>query len=187
MREIIRNLKNHVNEPIDEVLWYYGVPTREMDLEGVKYIQGLPSLEELTNDPSKTRLVVIDDGIEELRENKAYTTRLFTRTVHHGNLLLFVLLQGLFHLPRIVRTNCHYMILMPSPMDQLSVKNLALQIFPRNPEALVEMYDNAMKSDKFGHLFLDFKVGGDPVLRHLGRITSERPVVYEPIDKRLRK
>jgi len=184
MREIIRNLENHVDEPMDEILWYYGVPTSEMDLEGVQYIQGLPSLEDLMSDPSKRRLVVIDDGIEELRENKAYTTRLLTRTVHHGNLLLFVLLQGLFHLPRVVRTNCHYMILMPSPMDQLSVRNLARQVFPRNPDALIEMYDNAMKSDKFGHLFLDFKVGGDPVIRHLARITSERPIVYEPIAKR---
>lgn len=187
MREIIRNLPNHVNERIDEVLWYYGVPTKDHDLEGVQYIQGLPSLEDLTRDPSKIRLVVIDDGIEELREDKAYTTRLFTRTVHHGNLLLFVLLQGLFHLPRIVRTNCQYMILMPSPMDQLSVRNPALQVFPRNPEALVEMYENALKSDKFGHLCLDFKVGGDPVLRHLGRITKQHPVVYEPLSKRSRK
>ena len=185
VREILQNLDKFVDGEVTECLYYYGIPAEGLDLPHVKYIEGLPTAEDLLASKAP-RIVVLDDSLEELTQDKAFITKLFSKIVRHQNILLFLILQQFFYLPRVARCNANVIIFLPSPADKLSIRNLARQIEPNNPGSIVAIYNDALSQERHGHLVINLDVKADPNLRYISRVTSDEPTVYQPIPKRRR-
>ena len=122
----------------------------------VTFNKGILSLDELS--ASTKNLIIIDDLMESCSKNDD-VNNLFTRQSHHMNTSVMYITQNLFSQGKYSRTislNAHYLILMNNPRDRAQILALARQMFPTNPNYLMECYEDATK-DKYGYLFLDLK------------------------------
>lgn len=139
-----------------EIIWCRGISTDAKDRGGVKYVDGLPDLDqlELICADRACRLLVIDDCLLELVENKALLPKIFTKYSHHLNLSVIVLTQSLFDISRICRLSAHYLVLFRNLSDQLNVEIVARQIFGKDLKAFMASYNDAT-SLQFGYILIN--------------------------------
>ncbi len=121
---------------------------------GVTMIEGLPDMTQLKSDPSRPKLLILDDLMQEMKSDKKLV-QLYTKGSHHWNLSVLHIVQNLFFDGlRTSRVNAQYLVLMKNPSDQLQASNLAKQLYPGKTKYFMESYKDAC-SDSFGYLFID--------------------------------
>ena len=101
-------------------------------------------------------IVVLDDLIHESK-NSQDVTSMFTRAAHHKPCFVIFIMQNLFPPGREARTrslNTHYFVIFKNPRDKSQIEFLARQIVPRNPKALIEVFEVATEKPH-SYLFLD--------------------------------
>lgn len=160
IREILSNFKNIINIHTENlnVIWAYGQwqSLYDRNIENVTcvYNEGLPSEKDIIE--NKADLIVIDDLMSELSENKKLT-HLFTKGSHHLNISIIFISQNLFHKGSQIRTislNCHYLIIMKNPRDKQQIQCLQKQSFPGKSKYFLESYSHAT-STNYGYLIID--------------------------------
>ena len=119
-------------------------------------------------------LMIIDDLMDELSKDKNLTA-VFTKTSHHKSISVVFITQNLFVQSKQMRTislNCHYIILLKNPRDQLQVMMLGRQIFPNNLLFFTQAYEEAVKQP-YSHLIIDMTSSCPDNLRLRQRIRSQ--------------
>nr|CAD2189061.1 unnamed protein product [Meloidogyne enterolobii] len=129
---------------------------------GVGVFAGVPT-EELIKKYPKPLLLILDDLL--LSINEKYLSELFTKKSHHQNFSIIFVTQNLFD-PKIkvARQNSQYIIVMRSPNSMLSVRNIGVQLFPRQLDYFLDAYRQATKHP-YGYLVIDMHASSDPTLR----------------------
>ena len=133
--------------PRKNTIWCYGIYQPANDdmlrtLPNITFVKGVPGdLETLIN-PSIRNLVVIDDLMQELR-NDQRMTNLFTKGCHHRSLSVIFILQNIFHGGKELS-------------DSSQVYHLARHMFPGHVKNMQEAFDDATKRP-CGYLFSDPK------------------------------
>ncbi len=147
----------------ENIVWYYGeyqpiYSELQKSIPGIKFVEGFTDDVYDNIDSSKRNLVVIDDLIGEIGNDKRLTA-LFTKGSHHKNLSVILILQNLFHQSREMRTislNSHYLVIFKNPRDKSQINHLAKQMYPGNSKFLQQSYSDAT-SKPFGYLLIDLK------------------------------
>jgi hypothetical protein len=159
VQKLVQNIENMVSPTPQQVYWCYSEwQPIYSDLEAsspvVHFMQGVPDLQELKNSPEKTKLVILDDFMQEMKGDKRLV-QLFTKGSHHWNVSIVHIVQNLFFEGlRTSRVNAQYLILMKNPSDKLQAATLAKQLYPGKTAYFMEAYADACK-DSYGYLFVD--------------------------------
>ena len=123
-----------------------------------EFIQGIPvdlDKDEFL-DPKMHNLIVLDDLMSTSSKDKR-VTELFTEGSHHRNLSVISINQNMYYSKDPTqRRNCHYMILFNNPADQQPIMTLARQMYPGNPQRLMDAFSKATVKP-YGHLVVDLK------------------------------
>ena len=142
----INQIKGLLSTP--KCVWCYGQWQSEYNnilSLPIEYHEGL--VDETSINEMKPDIIVIDDLMTELGDNKSLAN-LFTKGSHHMNLSVIFIIQNIFHQAKMMRTislNCHYFYLMKNARDRSQIVSLARQLYPNNMKYLVESYENATK------------------------------------------
>ena len=101
---------------------------------GVKFHEGIPDSEQLPRWFPGGGVLVMDDLMDEGGNDKRVLD-LFTKHSHHRNITVICLCQDLFLNGKFAKTisrNAHYIAAFKNPRDQLGIRNLLRNRFPRN-------------------------------------------------------
>ena len=147
----------------ENIIWCYGIyqpayDEMQMNIPNIHFVEGVPGDLESMIDPSIRNVVVIDDLMRELANDKRITN-LFTKGCHHRNLSVVFILQNIFHRGKELRDmslNCHYLVMFKSPRDSSQVTHLAKQMFPGHVKYMQESFQDAT-SRPYGYLLCDLK------------------------------
>ena len=163
VRNILKSFKllTSIDDNKLKVLWAYGqwqslYSINISDNVLVNYVSGLPSEDEIKE--INPHIIVIDDLMNELGDNKKFAD-LFTKGSHHMGISVMFITQNLFHQGRQMRTiglNCHYLILMKSARGKAQLRHFAGDAFPGKTKFLLEAYDEATKEDPYTYIKVDF-------------------------------
>ncbi len=179
---LIENASKMFSTPPEEIYWCYAEfqPAYQKLPENVKMINGLPNIEDLRSDPTKPKLVIVDDFMAEANKRDEITT-LTTRGCHHLNVSLVFLVQNTFYKgQRTARLNMTYLVLFKSPADQSQIETLARQMYSRKGAILVEAFKDATRGSH-GYLLVDLHQATDEQLRLRTKIfPGETTFVYAP-------
>jgi hypothetical protein len=156
LSKVLSNLVHLIQPNPTRIVYCYSRPQEAFkSMSGIEFNEGLPNLDEF--DPKENNLIILDDLMDQCEKDKSILN-LFTVDSHHKNISTFLITQNLFSKGKYSRTislNCHYMIIFNNPRDRSQIYFLARQMFPTCPNFLVECYEDATESKKFGYLFLD--------------------------------
>jgi len=144
----------------------------------IEFVEGMiPSVQ---IDSLKKNLIILDDLMEEKKDNEDLQN-IFTKGSHHRNISLIFISQNLFIQGKKTRTislNTHYMIIFKNPRDKAQFSQLARQMLPGKTQFLNECFMDAT-SHAHGYLFLDFKQQTPENLRvRTNIIPGEKFIVY---------
>ena len=151
VKHLLESREEMSNGAPQNIIWCYGIYQPAYDemlrtIPTINFVEGVPgNLQEMI-DPSIRNLVVIDDLMQELSNDKRITN-LFTKGCHHRNLSVIFILQNIFHRGRELRDmslNCHYLVLFKCPRGSSQVPHLAKQMFPGHTKYMQESFQNAM-------------------------------------------
>lgn len=179
VRRFLAHLSDMVVPVPEEIIWYYGEWQQlYSDMKGVKFIEGLPDIEQWRGD--KRRLVIIDDLMAETDQR---VTHLFTKGSHHRDLSVIYIVQNLFGKNKEQRTislNAHYIVLFKNPRDGSQITHLAKQMYPGRVAYMQDAFKDATK-DPHGYLLVDLRQETPEQLRLRTHIfPDEQQVVYVP-------
>ena len=164
---LLRNILERGEDMIDgapqNIIWCHGMHQTAHDemvenIPGITFIEGLPSDLESRIDPSQRNLIVIDDLMNELSNDKRLTN-IFTKGCHHLNLSCVFILQNMFCQGKEIRNislNAHYLFIFKSPRDSSQITHLAKQMYPGNVKFMQEAFTDAT-SKPYGYLLCDLK------------------------------
>lgn len=166
--KFLRNANTLMSEAPEEIYYFYVHWQREFDdlaqNHGVKFVRGSPDFTTLSAESSAPRLVIMDDLMTEMSKGDSLTEA-FTRSSHHSNLSIWMLVQNLFYKnQRDSRVNSKYLVLMRSPSDKSQVHFLARQMYPESPSLMIKAYNDAC-SRPYGYLLVDLAMTTDDRLR----------------------
>jgi GTPase SAR1 family protein len=170
VRKILQNYKNlfTLQKERLKVFWAYGqwqtLYNEKIENVDCTYIDGLSNENSLTE--KGIDLLIIDDLMTELSENKNLTS-LFTKGSHHLGISVIFISQNLFQKGSQIRTislNCHYLILMKNPRDKLQIQCLQKQCFPGKSKHFIDAYTHATSSS-FGYFIIDLTQDTPDILR----------------------
>ena len=149
-------------------------------MKGVRFVEGLPDMEQWGIEDKKRRLVVIDDLMAETDDR---ITKLFTKGSHHRDISVMYIVQNLFGKNKEQRTislNSHYLVLFKNPRDGSQITNLAKQMYPGRVSYVQESFKDAT-SVPHGYLLLDLRQDTPDHMRLRSSIfPDEQHVVYIP-------
>jgi Poxvirus A32 protein/Zinc finger, C2H2 type len=119
----------------------------------IKFHKGLPS--EYADGSDSPSIVVLDDLMNEASKSDDAVAA-FTRTSHHRNVCLIMLVQNFFHKNlRNLTSCCHYMCIMKNPRDSSFLSCLGRQMNGgKNYVVLDDAYKDCMKKP-YGYVFID--------------------------------
>lgn len=179
--QLLKNVQELFDEQPQRILYYHGtlIPP-QVNIDGCLFRQGLPSEDEIKS--FNKDFVILDDLMEDCKKNNL-VTKLFSQVAHHSHVTFFLLLQNFFHISRSQTLNAHYLFFMMNARDKLSIRNLAIQMYPNNSQFLVQAFENATRDRPYGHLFIDLTADMLDDLRVRGNIFDEKIVVYIPRKK----
>ena len=94
VNKMLEYLSEMIDPVPDEIIWCYGEwqPIYET-MKGVRFVEGLPDMEQWGIEDKKRRLVVIDDLMAETDDR---ITKLFTKGSHHRDISVMYIVQNLF-------------------------------------------------------------------------------------------
>ena len=129
---------------------------------GVRVHRGPPT-DELLSVMSKPMLLILDDLLTIIDEKSL--SELFIKKAHHMNMGVIFITQNLFEKKiKVARINSQYIVLMSAPNAALQIRNLGVQLFPKNLGYFLNAYKDAT-STPYGYLFLDLHPASNPLLR----------------------
>jgi len=158
VKKIVLNAIQLVEPSPVKIYWSYTEWQKTYDdilfkMPAVQFIDGLPNCEDLKNEKSIPKLLILDDMMQEMKGDSRLS-EIFTRGSHHWNLSIIHIVQNLFFDGiRTSRINSQYLILMKNPSDRLQVKNLGRQLFPGSKH-FEEAFEDAT-SKPYGYLLID--------------------------------
>jgi hypothetical protein len=149
VKKLLENGETMIDGPPENILWCYGMdqPAYEemqANIPNINFIEGLPTDLESQIDPSIRNLIVIDDLMSEVSNDKRLTD-IFTKGSHHKNLSCIFILQNMFHQGKELRNislNAHYMVLFKSPRDSSQINHLAKQMHPGHVKYMQEAFND---------------------------------------------
>jgi hypothetical protein len=164
------------------VLYSYGeynsmVP--KLEAKGFYVNSGMPSDDLLAKLP-RPYLWVMDDMMTQVNEKTL--SEIFTKRNHHRNFGVIFITQNIFEKSlRVSRQNSQYIFLTRAPNSLLSIKNLGLQLFPRNLNYFLDAYEKACKK-LYGYLLIDLHPSSDSSLKLRTNIfPEEERCIFVPI------
>lgn len=146
---------------------------------GIPVHSGVPP-EELIKRMPKPLLLILDDLLLSIDEK--YLSTLFTAKSHHQSFGIVFVTQNLFERKiKIARQNAQYCVLMRAPNSALSIRNLGVQLFPRQLDYFMDAYRQAT-SQPYGYLVIDMHASSDPSLRLRTNIfkDDEEKIIFIP-------
>ena len=160
--------------------WSEGFNKLKLISPTIEFNEGLPNIEQFSVD--QNNLLILDDLMARAEKDKSIL-ELFTTDSHHANISVFLISQNLFSQGRYSRTislNCQYLVVFNNPRDRAQIYALARQMFPTNPQFLIECYEDAT-SKEYGYLFLDLTQATENNYRvQSGIIPGETRIIYQP-------
>ena len=168
---LLENAHRLINKELDYVVCFLGSSDTKfgelIPLYGSKmtFVTGLPEDFNSYIDSSKNGLIIIDDLMSDSTKDKR-VTELYTKTSHHGNVSVCLVLQDLFHHGKerlsIIR-NTNYLVIFNNPLDRSIVYSLAHRLDPMKKGAVIKMIMYAQS--KYRYLLIDGKQGTLPEAR----------------------
>ena len=129
--ELLKNRSLCFNPVPVRVVYAYGIWQTAFDnIDGIEFVKGIEGLAGVGFNSSQPSILVVDDLMEELCNNKELST-LFTREMHHKNVTIFLLLQNLYKEGKSVRDvalNRQLLNLFKSQRDTEQIKVLGRQL-----------------------------------------------------------
>ena len=162
------------------VVWCYGVYQHELhvDLQNRGFLLHRDIIPESDIQPND--IIVLDDLIHESK-NSQDVTSMFTRAAHHKPSFIIFIMQNLFPPGREARMrslNTHYYAIFKNPRDKSQVEFLARQIVPRNPKALIEVFEAATEKPH-SYLFLDLTQECPDQFRFRSNLFDKPLMIYQ--------
>lgn len=162
----------------------YGAYQPEFELLKNKNIhlhEGLPEEAQLNDwfqdkDGSYPGGVLVLDDLMSSGSKDEDTVKIFTQYSHHRNIICLYLCQSLFPPGRHARTislNCHYAIVFKNPRDQVSLKNLLLQPYPKDWPAVLNVYNDLMNRKNYAYMILDFHPRSNDKIRIVADVLKD--------------
>lgn len=158
VKRMVLNVKEMIDQPPEKIYWSYSEwqlsyeDLKQRDPR-VKFIEGIPNLDELKANKAHPQLLVLDDQMQEMKNDKRLV-ELFTRGCHHWNLSVIHIVQNAFFSGlRTSRINAQYLVLMKNPADRLQVRTLCQQLF-LGSKHFIEAYEDATNKP-YGYLLVD--------------------------------
>lgn len=127
----------------------------------ISFIEGLPQ----DLETERNSLLIVDD-----LQGKASASAIndwFTKKSHHCDTSVIYLVQNVFSKEPQHRTtslNAHYILVFKNPRDASQVTHLAKQMFPHNPQLMVDAYRQATQHPH-SYLVLDCRQETDDLYR----------------------
>ena len=154
--ELLKNRSLYFNPVPARVVYAYGIWQTAFDnIDGIEFVKGIEGLAGVGFNSSQPSILVVDDLMEELCNNKELST-LFTREMHHKHITVFFLLQNLYKQGKSMRDvalNCQLLILFKSPRDTEQIKVLGRQL---GIKELDKAYQEAIKQ-RYGYLIINLQ------------------------------
>jgi hypothetical protein len=191
--KLLQKCKELIQPPPTKIYWAYGEKNERQMARiqqacplPVHFIEGIPDSTEFNSE--ENNLLILDDLMDDSSNSKT-VSNLFTRSSHHRNMSVILMLQNLFpkgKAMRDVNLNARYLTLFCNPHDRQQILYLARKLFPENPHYLVDAYEQATARNH-GYLLIDLGPH-TPKDRRLftGLFPPEIPTSYVPINKKPR-
>jgi hypothetical protein len=155
------------------ILYCYGEMSSLVPLlqrSSVSVYAGVPP-DSLIQQHEKPLLLILDDLLLSIDEKTL--SELFVKKSHHQNFAIVFVTQSLFDKKiRVARQNAQYIVLMRSPNSALSIRNIGVQLFPRQLDYFMSAYHQATRHP-YGYLLIDMHAKSDPALRLRTNIYTE--------------
>jgi hypothetical protein len=186
-KQLLEKSESLINPPPEKIIWCYGEyqPLYETikSKPKIEFVEGFPEGLYDSIKPDQTNLLVIDDLMSELVDNKQLS-KLFTRGSHHRNLSIIFLVQNLFpkgSQSRTISLNTHYIILFKNPRDKAQMSVLGRQMYPGHCKYFEEAFHDATKKP-YGYICVDSKQQTPDELRLRSCVVGEElyPYAYLP-------
>jgi hypothetical protein len=164
---LIENLPAITSPSVNKIIYIYGQWQDKFN-EYKNRVFFTNQLKYLTIKPNKPTLIVCDDLMTELGENKDMLN-LFIKGTHHNSVSALVILQNIFEKGKIfksLRRNNHYYYLTDHIQDKQSIVYFSRQLEPKNSEYFMQSYEDAV-SRPYGGLFCDLHPKSK--LRHIAK------------------
>lgn len=177
---VISVLNNHdyffpsLNTP--RVGWLSGTPIDHSQFDKSLKVKNISELPKSYKDLD---ILVIDDLLQELGQSKKLVN-VFTKVSHHERVSVFFLSQKFFYKSaemNIITGNADYIVLLKNARDQSSFFNLARQLEPTNPKALLEVFRDAT-SEPYSSIRIDNTASCPPQFRFLTGLAPLKPFAY---------
>jgi len=110
-------------------------------------------------------LIVLDDLMDSAYSTKV--SQLFTKGLHHRNILPVLITQNLFHQgpsSSDISLKSKYIVVFKNPRYKTQIVHLARQVYPESISSFHKTYLDARK-DPHSYLFLDFRQSINSLLR----------------------
>ena len=173
---LLRRKKEFFHPCPDRVIYAYGVWQSAFDnVHDIEFVKGVEGLSSVNFSPNVPSILIIDDLMEELSNNKELSV-LFTREMHHKNITVFFLVQNLYKQGKSMRDvalNCQVLVLFKSARDSEQIKVLARQTGMKH---LSQAYHEAIK-ERYGYLVLNLQ----PIIPDMLRLQSDVLSKYRKI------
>ena len=164
VKELLLHHYTRIQPRIQRIVWLYKrwqplyAIIKSTVIPRVEFIQGIP--QELDDDdysnPTQNNLLILDDMMSTVGKDKRIL-ELFTEGSHHRSLSIISINQNLYATKDPTqRRNCQYLILYDNPVDKSMTFALARQMFPKNSEQFIKLFEKVTKRP-YGLLLLDLK------------------------------
>jgi hypothetical protein len=181
--KFIANAENLIEPQPVSILYCFGEMSEIVPLlqkSGIGVYAGVPS-EEFIKSLPKPLLLILDDLLLSIDEKTL--SEIFVKRSHHQNFGVVFVTQNLFERKiKVARQNAQYIILMRSPNSMLSIRNIGVQLFPRQLDFFLSAYSQAT-AKPFGYLLIDMHASGHPSLRlrtGIYKEEEEEQIVFIP-------
>ena len=163
VQRLIEHRDKMILPNIQKIIWFYGqhqplhAQLKEEYGDLIEFRHRFPTEMDLMFDVTVPKLVVLDDLINDLKENKGKISRLFTQISHHTNTSVIMISQTLFRPDDDYRTatqNAHHIIVMKSSRAYSALVKLNSDLFGKGTKILQEAYKYVAKKP-FGYLYID--------------------------------
>lgn len=133
----------------ERILFYYTEwQSTYSKLNGkIEFREGLPNVDDYSNDNHRKKLIILDDLMRESSSNESILD-LFTKGSHHKNISVILITQNLFHQGKVQRSislNTKYFVIFKNPRDKAQINHFSRQVCPENSKFLQEAYLDATK------------------------------------------
>ena len=151
---LIRERAKLFKQPIKRVVYCYEVYQKIFEpLENqVNFVKGLISERVINSWNREHTLLIIDDLMfgSFSKSDEELLVKLYGVLSHHLNVTVIFITQNAFNKSKYMRTislNTHYIVLFANRRDGQQVRTLGRQLFSRDTNAFIDIYEETMRSE----------------------------------------